>query len=133
MNPDVTSKDMKNMSFLTAYFSSKRPRDVDVSLESYVDADFANCVDDRHSISGYAFFLPGGLIGWQSRSQSTVALSTMEAEYMAAATATQIVLKEGNNACISFSDHPRNHRNSKLIEYRHQRRSIGNEFIVLNI
>ena len=50
-----------------AYFASKRPRDVDVSLESYVDVDFANCVDDRHSISEYAFFLAGGPISWQSR------------------------------------------------------------------
>ena len=73
----------------TAYFVPKRLRDVDVSLESYVDADFGNCIDDRHSISGYAFFLAGGPISWQSRSQSTVALSTMEAEYMAAAAATQ--------------------------------------------
>ena len=56
------------------YFSSERPRDVDVSLESYVDADFANCFDDRHSISGYAFLLAGGPISWQSRSQPTVAL-----------------------------------------------------------
>ena len=42
VNPDVTSKDMTNMPLPTAYFSSKRPRDVDVSLESYGDADFAN-------------------------------------------------------------------------------------------
>ena len=60
---------------------------MDVSLESYVDTDFANCFDDRHSISGYAFLLAGGPISWQSRLQSTVAWSTMEAEYMAAATA----------------------------------------------
>ena len=55
----------------TAYFSSKKPRDVDVSLESYVDADFANCIDIRHSISGYAFLMAGDLISWQSRSQAT--------------------------------------------------------------
>ena len=73
----------------TAFFSSKRPRNVDVSLESYVDADFANCIDDRHSISGYAFLLAGGPVSWLSRSQPTAALSTMEAEHMAAATATQ--------------------------------------------
>ena len=91
-----------------------------MSLEPYVDADFANCIDDRYSISGYTFLLAGGLISWQSRSQPTVALSTMEAEYMAAATATQeafwlrflleelglnvttpIVLKKDNKACIS--------------------------------
>ena len=35
-----------------AYFASKRPRDVDVSLESYIDSDFANCIDDRQFISG---------------------------------------------------------------------------------
>ena len=46
----------------------------DVNIESYVDADFANCVDDGHSM------LAGGPISWQSKSQATVALSTMEAE-----------------------------------------------------
>ena len=57
MIAEVTSKDMKKMQLPSAYFASMRPRDVDVSLESYVDADFANCVDDHHTISGYALFL----------------------------------------------------------------------------
>ena len=56
MNPDVTSKGMKNMPSPIAYFGSKRPREIDVSLVSYVDADFANCIVGRHTISGYAFF-----------------------------------------------------------------------------
>ena len=137
VNSDGTSKAMTNMPSPTAYFASKRPRDVDLSLESYVDADFANCVDDRHFILGYAFFLAGGTTSWQSRFLSTVALSIMEAEYMAAASATQeafwlrfllegmglnvvtlIVLKEDNKVCISVSYHPGNHRNSKHIDYR---------------
>ena len=90
--------------------------------------DFVNCIDDRHSISGYAFLLAVG-------SQSTVAQSIIEAEYMATATATQeafwqrflleemelnlstpIVLNEDNKACISFSDQPGNHRNFKHID-----------------
>ena len=33
--------------------------------------------------------------------------------------ATPIVLKEDNKACISFSDHPGNHRDSKHIDYCH--------------
>ena len=33
--------------------------------------------------------------------------------------ATPIVLKEDDEACISFSDHPGKHRNSKNINYRH--------------
>ena len=54
---------MTNMPLLNAYFSSKRPRD-DVSSESYVDAHFANCIDDGHSIFGYAFLLAGGPFSW---------------------------------------------------------------------
>ena len=72
-----------------AYFTSKRPRNVDVSFESYVDADFVNCIDNGHSISEYAFFMAGGPITLQSRSQFTLALNTMGAEYIAAAAATQ--------------------------------------------
>ena len=30
-----------------------------------------------------------------------------------------IVMFEDNKACISFSEHPGNHRNSKYIDYRH--------------
>ena len=65
------------------------PRDVDVAIESFLDAKCANNVDDRHSTSGCEFFLGGGAVTWPSRSQATVALSTMEAEYMVAATVTQ--------------------------------------------
>ena len=32
---------------------------------------------------------------------------------------TPILLKEDNKACISFSDHPGNHRNSEHFDYRH--------------
>ena len=138
VSPDTKSTDMKDMPLPAAYFSSNRSKDVDVNIESYVDAHFANSVDDRPSISGYAFMLAGGPISWQSRSQPTIALSTMEAEYMAAATATQeafwlrfpleemelnvatpIVLREEKKACISFADHPGNRRNSKHIDYIH--------------
>ena len=50
----------------TAYFASNRTKDVDVNIESYVDADFANSVDDRHSIYGYAFMLAGGQLAGHS-------------------------------------------------------------------
>ena len=43
---DVTSKDTKDIPLPTAYFASTTPRGDDVSLKSYVDADFANCIDD---------------------------------------------------------------------------------------
>jgi hypothetical protein len=49
----------------------------------FCDASFAADQDDRKSTSGYIFFLSNGPISWQSVKQSTVALSTMEAEYIA--------------------------------------------------
>jgi hypothetical protein len=49
----------------------------------FSDASFAADPDDRKSTSGYIFFLANGPISWQSTKQTTVALSTMEAEYIA--------------------------------------------------
>ena len=48
----------------------------------FTDADWGSG-DDRRSIGGYAFMLNGSAISWNSKKQSTVALSSTEAEYMA--------------------------------------------------
>ena len=55
----------------------------------YSDADWAGNPIDRKSISGYTAILSGAAISWSSKKQSTVALSSTEAEYIAAAHATQ--------------------------------------------
>lgn len=52
------------------------------TLIGYSDADWAQSYD-RRSVTGYTFILCGGAISWQSKKQRTVALSTVEAEYMA--------------------------------------------------
>ncbi|THG97055.1 hypothetical protein EW026_g4883 [Hermanssonia centrifuga] len=52
-------------------------------LIGYVDSDWAEDKDDRHSIMGSAFFMANGVVSWVSRKQKTVALSSTEAEYMA--------------------------------------------------
>jgi hypothetical protein len=58
-------------------------------LCGFSDADWAGDVDDRHSTTGYVFFMAGAPISWATKRQPTVALSSMEAEYMAATAACQ--------------------------------------------
>ncbi|CAL9026855.1 unnamed protein product [Prunus brigantina] len=57
-------------------------------LVGYCDSDWSGCEDDMRSTSGYAFHLGSGVFSWASVKQSSVALSTAEAEYVSAAEAT---------------------------------------------
>ena len=68
------------------------PKGNDLTLIAYSDTNWAGCVDDRKSISGTMFFLGSYLVSWSSKKQSSVSLSTIEAEYIAATTCcTQIL------------------------------------------
>jgi hypothetical protein len=56
-----------------------------LALHGFSDADFAGCQFDRKSTSGTCQFLGFSLVSWSSRKQSSVAQSTTEADYVAAA------------------------------------------------
>ena len=58
-------------------------RDTELSPHAFVDADYGGCKDTRRSTSGYVFIMAGGPVTWSSKRQTTVALSTVEAEYVA--------------------------------------------------
>ena len=51
--------------------------------EGYTDADFGRDIDSRRSTSGYVYAIAGGAVSWSSKKQSTTAVSTQEAEYVA--------------------------------------------------
>jgi hypothetical protein len=57
-------------------------------LVGYSNSDHAGDIDTSKSTSGILFFFDKCLVGWQSVKQQVVALSSCEAEYIAASTAT---------------------------------------------
>lgn len=59
------------------------------ALAGYSDSDYAGDLDRRRSTSGYVFLLAGGAVAWSSRIQQIQAMSTCEAEYVAAAEAVK--------------------------------------------
>ncbi|GAW05952.1 retrovirus-related pol polyprotein [Lentinula edodes] len=48
----------------------------------YSDSDWASCLVTRRSTAGYVFFMAGAPVSWASKRQGSVALSTVEAEYI---------------------------------------------------
>ena len=93
---------------------------------------------DQKSISGFAVMFGNAAISWYSKKQPTVALSTMEAEYMAVSNATreclwiQELLTElgipphgpttihvDNQAAIKFTENSQFHAHSKHIDIQH--------------
>jgi hypothetical protein len=61
-------------------------RNQNFQLTAYSDSDWANCVDERKSTSGGAFFLEDSLVAWISKKHGSISLSTTEVEYIIAAT-----------------------------------------------
>eukprot|EP00253_Pinus_taeda_P029077 PITA_29077 len=60
-----------------------------LDIHGFVDVDWAGDLDQRRFASGYVFNLFGGAVSWMSKKQSVVALSTIEAEYIAATHASK--------------------------------------------
>ena len=59
------------------------------SINGYVDADWANERDNCRSYSGYVYILAEGAISWSCKRQTSVAVSSTEAEYISMAHAAK--------------------------------------------
>ncbi|MCO5584499.1 hypothetical protein L7F22_038427 [Adiantum nelumboides] len=73
---------------LTYYYDPSSP----ISISGYVDANWAGDDPRCFSMGGYVFTLAGGHISWQTKRQSSIASSSTEAEYVAAALASREAL-----------------------------------------
>lgn len=107
----------------------------------FSDADWGSSESDRSSISGYCFSLTteGPAISWKSKKQSSIALSTCEAEYIALSMAAQesiyllqlmkdidpynrydsSVIYEDNQGAIALTKNPVKHGRTKHIDIRY--------------
>ena len=61
----------------------------DLEPTGYTDSDFQSDKDSRKSTSRSVFTLGGGAVFWRSIKKSSIANSTMEAEYIAACEAAK--------------------------------------------
>ena len=48
----------------------------------FSDSNYADCMDDKKSTSGYIFMMVKGAVSWKSVKQTLTTSSTMEAEYV---------------------------------------------------
>jgi hypothetical protein len=72
----------------TLHFGCRYERSTgELRLIGYSDADHAGDIDDRKSTTGMVFLLRGSAVSWQSQKQKAIAISSCEAEYMAASAA----------------------------------------------
>eukprot|EP00253_Pinus_taeda_P036535 PITA_36535 len=71
------------------YYQGRPGLDTVLDFRGFIDVDWVGDLDQRRSTSGYVFNLFGGAVSWMSKKQFVVALSTIEAEYMAATHASK--------------------------------------------
>ena len=129
------------------------PRNQNIQLNAYSDADWANCVDERKSTSGGSFFLSDSLVAWINKKKGYISLSTIEAEYFSTPTCfTQILwmihtladlkvnytipitIQCDNTSAISVSKNPILHSKTKNIpiKYHFLIEKVTNRVVQLN-
>ena len=135
------------------FFDGNSLNDLSSLILGYTDSDWAGNIDTRRSTGGYVFLMCGAAVSWSSKLQSSPALSSTEAEYMACTRAAQeaIWLRQlleqlgfkqtkptsllgDNQGAIALAKNPGNHPRTKHIALRYHfiHFAISNGHILLN-
>ena len=107
-------------------------------LIGYTNSDWAGSVNDRKSTSSYVFHMGSGAISWASKKQPSVALSTTEAEYVAATAAAcqavwirrmlRILCQEQVKGTVIYCDNSSTIALSKNFVFHKRTKHIGANF-----
>eukprot|EP00253_Pinus_taeda_P006369 PITA_06369 len=81
--PDITHL----VSLVSRYMTNPSEIHMKAAKRILSDSDWGGSLDDRKSTSGNCFSFGSGLVTWNSKKQSVVALSSTEAEYVAVTSA----------------------------------------------
>jgi hypothetical protein len=71
---------------------AQRPEFGPLEAHGYTDSDWATCPNTRRSLTGIGVKFAGGIIAYKTKLQPTIALSSTEAEFMAACDAGKMML-----------------------------------------
>ena len=63
-----------------------------LEVVGFSDSDYAGCVDDKRSTSGYIFMMVEGVVSWKNVKQAFTTSSTTEVEYVKCYEATRHVI-----------------------------------------
>ena len=128
----------------------------DKELLGYSDSDWAGDVGDRKSTGGFLFLLSGAPICWKAKKQTIVALSTTDAEYVAASEAcreavwlrrlikdlcaasqapalspTPTLIYTDSTGCLAQIDNARHHERTKHVDIKyHYTRDVCEQGLV---
>ena len=127
---------LQGTAHLTLILGRRKRESID--LIGWTDSNWAQDLDSRRLVGGFIFDIADGTISWSSKKQPTVALSTVEAEYMAASNVTKeaiwlrtlledlghppvaaTILHADNQGCIALAQNPVTHTRAKHIDIHH--------------